>query len=329
MAKNVKNGQKKVPFLESRAFKNFMGKLYGFGASIVIIGALFKIQHYPGAVYLLPIGLGMEAVIFFFSALQKPHVEPDWSMVHPQFLDEFHTEKEIEQMIAEGKITPEYAKQTKPKLPGEGATGSNVDAGLSKMLEEAGINHEQLGKFRNGLEKFTEQAGKMADISQATVATNGYVDSIKNATEAINGMQQHFQNVSEVTASNTEATQAYIENMKSAGSAVSRLVEIYENTATQLENENTAYGNTARKLTENLAALNALYELQLKETSQQGEDAKKMSEQVKTFVEQLDASNQAAEQYKKQVTTLTEKVASLNSVYGNMLSAMNVNSNNK
>ena len=68
----------------SKKWKQFMAKLYGWGASVVIIGALFKIQHYPGAGPMLVLGLGTEAVIFFFSAFEPPHEDPDWSLVYPQ-----------------------------------------------------------------------------------------------------------------------------------------------------------------------------------------------------------------------------------------------------
>ena len=63
--------------VRSKGFKNFMSKLYGWGASIVILGALFKINHYPGADIMLIVGLGTEAIIFFFSAFEPAYVEPD------------------------------------------------------------------------------------------------------------------------------------------------------------------------------------------------------------------------------------------------------------
>ena len=56
--------------VQSSGWKNFIAKLYGLGASVVIIGALFKIQHWPLAGTMLTIGLLTEAVIFFFSAFE-------------------------------------------------------------------------------------------------------------------------------------------------------------------------------------------------------------------------------------------------------------------
>ncbi len=70
--------------VQSSGWKNFIAKLYGLGASVVIIGALFKIQHWPLAGTMLTIGLLTEAVIFFFSAFEPLHEEIDWSLVYPE-----------------------------------------------------------------------------------------------------------------------------------------------------------------------------------------------------------------------------------------------------
>jgi gliding motility-associated protein GldL len=70
--------------VESSGWKNFIAKLYGLGASVVIIGALFKIQHWPFAGTMLTIGLCVEAVIFFFSAFEPLHEEINWALVYPE-----------------------------------------------------------------------------------------------------------------------------------------------------------------------------------------------------------------------------------------------------
>jgi len=70
--------------VQSSGWKNFISKLYGLGASVVIVGALFKIQHWPLAGTMLTIGLLTEAVIFFFSAFEPLHEEVDWSLVYPE-----------------------------------------------------------------------------------------------------------------------------------------------------------------------------------------------------------------------------------------------------
>ena len=70
-------------------YSAIMPKIYGIGASIVILGALFKINHYPGADLMLVIGLTTEAIIFFFSAFEPKHKEPDWAKVYPELAPDY------------------------------------------------------------------------------------------------------------------------------------------------------------------------------------------------------------------------------------------------
>ena len=70
--------------VRTKGYKNFMAKLYGWGASVVILGALFKILHLPGANIMLILGMGIESVIFFFSAFEPLHVEYNWALVYPE-----------------------------------------------------------------------------------------------------------------------------------------------------------------------------------------------------------------------------------------------------
>lgn len=71
-------------FTSGKKYKKFMAMLYGLGASVVIAGALFKIQHWEGAGIMLTVGLLTEAVIFFFSAFEPLHEEIDWTLVYPE-----------------------------------------------------------------------------------------------------------------------------------------------------------------------------------------------------------------------------------------------------
>src|SRR5512137_845716 len=70
--------------VQSSGWKSFMAKLYGIGAAVVIVGALFKIMHWPGAGPMLTVGLSTEAIIFFFSAFEPLHEELDWTLVYPE-----------------------------------------------------------------------------------------------------------------------------------------------------------------------------------------------------------------------------------------------------
>ena len=87
--------------------KKMMNMVTGFGAAIVIVGAMFKIQHWPGATIALIGGLSVEAVLFILGAFEAPHMEIDWSLVYPELAvshDEEH-EDELESEDVEGATT--------------------------------------------------------------------------------------------------------------------------------------------------------------------------------------------------------------------------------
>ena len=71
-------------FFESKKFKTTMNFVYGIGAAVVIVGALFKILHLKGADLMLSVGLLTEAGIFVISAFEPVHMDPDWSLVYPE-----------------------------------------------------------------------------------------------------------------------------------------------------------------------------------------------------------------------------------------------------
>ena len=130
-----------------KKWKSFMAKLYGFGAAIVIVGAMFKIMHWPGAGPMLVVGLSTEAVIFFFSAFEPPHEDVDWSLVYPE-LAGMHGEEGEQQKIEEDK-------------------GSLTEQ-LDTMLEDAKIGPELMASLGDGLRSLSDQAGKLNNITDAS-----------------------------------------------------------------------------------------------------------------------------------------------------------------
>ncbi|MBW7845793.1 MAG: gliding motility protein GldL, partial [Bacteroidia bacterium] len=94
-----------------------MAKVYGLGAAVVIVGALFKILHWKGADLMLMVGLGTEAMIFAISAFEPLHKETDWTLVYPELAGMEPDEKDkkkrgtisqqLDQMLEEAKVGPE------------------------------------------------------------------------------------------------------------------------------------------------------------------------------------------------------------------------------
>jgi len=330
-------------FVTSKAFKKNMAKLYGWGASVVIIGALFKIQHWTGAGTMLTVGLGTEALIFFFSAFEPPHAEPDWSLVYPELAGMY-----------------DMTSEDKHHSPTEE---------LDDMLEKAKIGPELIESLGKGLHSLSENAGKMADISSATVATKDYISNVKNASGSIAELNDNYKKTSESLNKEMNVSNEYFGSLKSASTAAGELAKSY-NSATQvikndlaateeytnsikaitnsakdlalkysessnaisatsknlsaIGNDSASFNQKIQEVAKNLGALNAAYELQLKSSNDQIHISKKLEEGMKLFVDNLNASVDNTIRYKEQSAILTKNIAALNSVYGNMLSAMNV-----
>ncbi|HNA31513.1 MAG TPA: gliding motility protein GldL, partial [Flavobacteriales bacterium] len=143
----------------SKAWKNFMAKLYGIGAAVVIVGALFKIQHWPLADVFLILGLSTEAIIFMFSAFEPPHEDPDWSLVYPELATGEHAAGD------------DFKKEDQRSITEQ----------LDDMLESAKIEPELIESLGNGMRTLSDQARQLTDISSAATATNDYVTNLKGA----------------------------------------------------------------------------------------------------------------------------------------------------
>ena len=124
--KELSNFQK---FLKSKKYKTFMAYLYGWGASVVMVGAYFKLTHIPGADLMLAIGLGVEAVIFFMSAFEPVHMDYEWDNVFVELEEDW-----------DGVQKTQFATSGSA---GKGAAVSNVeDAMLSKMFEKMNVSED-------------------------------------------------------------------------------------------------------------------------------------------------------------------------------------------
>lgn len=276
---------------EGKTWKTFMGKLYGFGAAIVIVGALFKIQHWEGAGIMLTVGLLTEAVIFFFSAFDKPKEEYDWSLVYPE--------------LAGLPVEEENGKDNSNQI--------SATQQLDLMLEEAKIGPELLNSLGEGFKNLSDSANKLHNISDASVATNEFVSTLKSASNSVENLSQTYENASQTLhASNDELKQSY----QKASDALSSLNLAAEDSKT--------YADQLNSVSKNLGALNSLYEMQLQKANQQFESNEKLFSGVGELVQNLSSSLDDTRKYKEEIARLAVNLEALNNVYGNMLTALNV-----
>ena len=285
-------------FFESKKFKTIMKYVYGYGGAIVIVGAMFKIQHWPGATIMLIGGLGIEAVIFVLSAHEPLHEELDWTLAYPE-LALGHSDDDPHGLPEES--TAEASDET-------------VVEQLDNMLAKAKIEPELIESLGSGMRSLSENAGKLGDISSASDATNEYVENLKGASEKVGEMGGVYQQAS-----------------SSISEKASQLGNAYEKAAASVEEITAAsggdsnYGEQLDKVSTNLSALNNVYEMQIKGVNEHMKSNEEMLSGITELMTNLHSSLDDTKKYKETMSELTNNLESLNTVYGNMLSAMNFN----
>lgn len=275
--------------VRSKGYKNFMSKLYGWGAAVVIVGALFKINHWPGGTIMLIIGMGVETIIFFLSAFEPPHVEFDWTLVYPQLAG--MESDELPHGLQQPKGEDNNAVENLP------VANDPLTQRLDQMLEEANITPDLIDRLGQGMQNLAESASSMSGIASAAASTDKFVASLDGAAEAV-------------------------DNMKHASEAVNTLTTIYQETAQALTSGDASYADEMKKLAGSLASVNAMYEMQLQTSTSQLEATKEVEERIQAMMANFANSAEGVLKYKEQVDALSRKVAELNNVYGNMLAAM-------
>jgi len=287
--------------VQSSGWKNFIAKLYGLGASVVIIGALFKIQHWPLAGTMLTIGLLTEAIIFFFSAFEPLHEEVDWSLVYPELAG-----------IPEDE-TPEIAAQG-GRYHGGGAGGGGIGGGVGsvalakfdEMLEKSEISPDLFQKLGVGMKKLSESTANMNAMGDVANVSNKYMSTINTANDSLGKLTESYQ-----------ATTKLINDTSSAYRTMADSVSV-------IEVGGKSYQQQLEVLNKNLSALNAVYELQRKGADEHLKESDSLYKGIQSIMKDLSESAGDTKKYREQITKLNENLSALNNVYGNMLAAMNV-----
>src|SRR5512140_1723789 len=174
--------------VQSSGWKNFIAKLYGLGASVVIIGALFKIQHWPLAGTMLTIGLLTEAVIFFFSAFEPLHEEVDWSLVYPELAGIPEDEPELAAHSGRGHGISGGGGFGGGAIGG--GAGSVALAKFDEMLEKAEITPDLFQKLGVGMKKLSETTSNMNAMGDVSAASNKYMNTINTANDSLGKLSE-------------------------------------------------------------------------------------------------------------------------------------------
>src|SRR5690554_2158498 len=201
---------------QSKAFKKFMTMSYGFGASIVIVGALFKIIHFEigpltGNV-MLTIGLVAEAIVFAISAFEPVNDDLDWSLVYPELAGGASTSKKEQPKDAEGLLSKK----------------------LDNLLKEAKIDAELMASLGDSIKNFEGAAKGISPTVDSIAATKKYGEELSLAAaqmESLNSLYKvQLESVNRQATINEEAVENATklkEQMKSLASNLSSLNGVY------------------------------------------------------------------------------------------------------
>lgn len=206
---------------ESRAFDKFINMCYGLGASVVIIGALFKIQHYSigpltGGV-MLTLGLLVEAFIFAVSAFEPLKPKYDWAAVYPEL---------------SGGAPIGGKKQALVETKGE------IEASLSKkldqMLKEAKIDSQLMDSLGSSIKNFEGAAKTIAPTAEAMASQKKYSEEMSRAALNMENLNNLYKVQLESYDKQTSANQAMAQNavqlqkqMESLTQNISSLNNVY------------------------------------------------------------------------------------------------------
>ena len=297
--------------------KKTMNLAYGLGASVVILGALFKLTHFEigflNGTVMLTIGLVSEALIFGISAFEKPEEELDWSRVYPQL---------------------KGGSAVEPETP-EGLLSKRID----KLLSEAKVDADLMNRLAQSIQNFETLAKQIQPSVQALNQTESYTRELENTTSHLVKLQELYS--SQVESSTIKAsvekqmaeqasilksqTEQYSAEMSKATSQLKSLQELY---ALQVES-NTIKANAEKSISEyseNLRIQSDKYASELASAATHLSSLKDLySSQVESNSVKTMAEKEIMEQtsiLKSQMVPLIENIKRLNEVYSGMLKAI-------
>lgn len=277
-------------FLASYQGKVMLNYAYSWGAAVVILGALFKLTHLPGANVMLFVGMGTEVLVFFISAFDRPFKSYKWESVFPNIKisgADYSKKAEGEEEIVSENVTEENPINVVMQgQQGVGnANGPIIIGGFAGMGQ--GV--------QSGAEAPASAGMNAADMAAYAAAASNMPSGSGVVSIASGGGAPVVPGV-EVSEEMEDATKAYLEQLKEMTDALSSFVEKTQSMGQDAEQINT--------LNKNLTGINAIYEIQLRSISSQLSTIDEINAQSKKMASQIDE---------------------LNKVYARMLEAMTVN----
>jgi len=198
--------------------------IYGLGAAIVIVGALFKIQHWPFGSEILTIGMIVEALVFTYSAFEKQSGDIDWSLVYPQ--------------LAGGESMGKKKKE-EPK-DAEGLLSKKLDA----LLKEAKIDGELMASLGTSIKNFEGAASAISPTVDSIQAQKRYGEELSLAAAQMESLNSLYKVQMESASRQATINEEAVEN-------ATKLKEQMQSLASNLSSLNGVYGGMLSAMNKN------------------------------------------------------------------------------
>jgi gliding motility-associated protein GldL len=202
---------------QSKTKKRLFNIAYNVGASIVILGALFKLNHITigplNGATVLAVGLIAEAIIFFLSAFEAPEEDLDWSKVYPELGEDGFTSEKEEKVGAEGLLSQK----------------------LDNLLQEANIDSALMESLGTSMKNFQGAAEGLSSASESISSTNKYNEQVTMAAAQMESLNSLYKIQVENTTKQASLNSEVVENTE-------KLKEQMDSLAKNLSSLNGVYG---------------------------------------------------------------------------------------
>jgi gliding motility-associated protein GldL len=271
-------------FLESKLIKRAIAVAYGLGASVVILGALFKLMHWPGAGTMLVTGMSVEALIFAISVFEALPKEYHWDAVFPELSEnyDFNT----------------LQSQQRPQV-GSG----NVNFDLS-------IDETTTNELKENIQKFSNSMNQMSGLSNLVSAASDLAGKMSYTSGSIVAIGESANMLSDSCNKGAQVIHQLNEQSRAGLEQIHSSYEYYRGQLATL-------GRT-------MGALNSSYELYLLESKKVQNDYSALHNEIQQLAGNINISISETQKLGAQMASLNNNVENLNSIYGSMLTAVNL-----
>lgn len=251
---------------KKRDYSTWINVAISWGASIVIIGVLFKILHIGGAFanYMIGIGLGVEAFLFFLMGFNQPAKEPAWERVYPELADDYSGEAPARHTSKEPSAT----------------------VALDKMMADANVDPAAIEKLGSGLKAFSDKITAINNIADISLAASQFTEKLNTTSSKFDTLSAAFEKatanlvsmantevdstgyhrqVEQLTQNLSQLNNMYESELRDASTHLQSMNKFYENLSLTMQNFNESLDDSkvfkeeVNKLAKNLGSLNAIY----------------------------------------------------------------------